>query len=166
MNSAASLREVEQSLPCLGNSCCNHPGCVYMKGRALCRKWYLLQWIPSSSATSWDMLEELQMQLGEQPFRSQPATSRSGVCEALVKFEPSGAVHGMAPFLLPRAQSSSFERAESNVWQLRCCWNCIKDKVPSWLARLPADQDNAVMGETHLGGLLLEEIRQVAEGRN
>lgn len=162
------LSSMDEASPlCLGNGCCNHAGCICLKARALCRKWYFLRWVPSSFATSWDMLEELRMHLGEQKFRSQPATWRSGVCEALVKFELCGGVHGMTPFLLPQAQSSSFERAGSTVDQLRCCWDCIKEKIPSWLACLPADQeDSAVMGDTHLGGLLLEEIRQVAEGRN
>lgn len=84
--------------------------------------------------------------------------------EALVKIEPNGAVHGMTPFLLPHAKSSSFERVKSRAWQVRCCWDFFKGNIPSWLASLQADRNSFVLGEKNLGNLLLEEIRLASEG--
>lgn len=111
-----------------------------------------------------DMVQELRQRLGQREFHIQPVVWRNGVYEALVKIELDNAGSGMPFPLLPLARSPFFEHAKSRAWQLRCCWDAVKWNVPLWLACFRSHEDNVILGETDLGKLLLDEIREAAQG--
>lgn len=147
-------------------SCCVHANCASLKEHHLCSCWYFLRWQGSSSALPLDMLRELRSQLGGKEFTMQPVMWTTGALEALIKIESGSGAQGMlSPCLLPLTQSSFFIAGKSGVWKLPCCWDAVTWNVPLWLARFRPGDEKAVLGDTNLGKLLLEEIRGAAEGK-
>lgn len=146
-------------------SCCVHPDCASLKEHQLCRQWHFLQWEATSSAMPLDMLRELRCQLGAREFTMQPIILRGVALEALMKVEPgSGASSILDSFLLPFTESSFFNSRNSRAWSLPCCWDAVIWTVPHWLAFSRTGDDNVILGQTSLGRLLLDEVREAAQG--
>ncbi|OAQ57366.1 hypothetical protein VFPBJ_11756 [Purpureocillium lilacinum] len=145
-------------------SCCFHPDCVPLHEHRLCSRWYFVRWASSSLAVPFDMVLELRARLGKRLFSVQPVW-KTGVYEALVRVEPSGyGVEDVTSLLFPVSGSSFFDGERSTVCCLRCCWDTVRDSVPRWLSSSGAGGDVGTLGETELGKLLIDEIRQAAQG--
>lgn len=145
-------------------SCCSHPDCTSLQDHRFCSRWYFLTWASSSLAVPFDVVLELRERLGKRAFSVQ-TVCKTGVYEALVRVEPDGySVEDMTSTLFPLPESSFFDGERSTVYRLRCCWDSVKDKVPRWLSSSGAAGDSATLGGTELGRLLMDEIRQAAQG--
>lgn len=142
--------------------CCSHTSCAALKGHSWCRDWLFLRWEAPRVIWPSEMFDELRAELRHHEFRFYANRKMDGkrtVFEILLRIE-SPERDRVIPADL--RDSSVFDRRETQVWSLRCCWSALKWDTKAWIATLRHGDNSLLFGDANLLHDMEEEIEQLA----